>query len=66
MFDDHQPCPERRTISNASINLGEATYTPSIVQEEEVFHGLCVNCENRHTCQHCRKVGGVWHCENYQ
>jgi hypothetical protein len=27
--------------------------------------GLCVNCEKRDSCIHAKKVGGVWHCEEY-
>ena len=27
--------------------------------------GLCVNCEKRDDCIHAKKVGGVWHCEEY-
>lgn len=27
--------------------------------------GLCVNCERRDYCAHAKRVGGVWHCEEY-
>lgn len=27
--------------------------------------GLCVNCERRGYCVHAKRVGGVWHCEEY-
>ena len=27
--------------------------------------GLCINCENRKTCRHPIREGGVWHCEDY-
>jgi len=27
--------------------------------------GLCINCDNRHTCKHVKPDGGVWHCEDY-
>ncbi len=29
------------------------------------FKGLCVNCENRNTCNLSTVPGGVWHCEEY-
>ncbi len=28
--------------------------------------GLCVDCENRHTCTFPKPEGGVWHCEEYR
>ena len=28
--------------------------------------GLCVNCENRHSCSYGKAQGGVWHCEEYR
>ena len=28
--------------------------------------GLCINCENRHSCRHSNVEGGVWHCEEYE
>ena len=27
--------------------------------------GLCVDCENRHTCTFPKPEGGVWHCQEY-
>jgi hypothetical protein len=27
--------------------------------------GLCLNCENRETCQYPISDGGVWHCDEY-
>jgi hypothetical protein len=30
------------------------------------FKGLCVNCEERHTCNLMKPNGGVWHCEEYK
>jgi hypothetical protein len=30
------------------------------------FKGLCINCENRHTCNYLKPNGGVWHCEEYK
>jgi hypothetical protein len=33
--------------------------------EMRPLKGLCINCENRHTCVLPRPVEGVWHCEEY-
>ena len=30
------------------------------------FKGLCVNCENRKTCNFAKVNGGIWHCEEYR
>lgn len=32
----------------------------------DLVKGLCVNCENRHTCEFVKPDGGVWHCEEYR
>lgn len=32
----------------------------------DLVRGLCVNCENRHTCEFVKPNGGVWHCEEYR
>jgi NADH-quinone oxidoreductase subunit E len=32
----------------------------------DLIKGLCVNCENRHTCEFMKPDGGVWHCEEYR
>ena len=29
------------------------------------YKGLCINCENRETCNHEKVEGGIWHCEDY-
>jgi (2Fe-2S) ferredoxin len=32
----------------------------------DLVKGICINCENRHTCKFIRPDGGVWHCEEYR
>ncbi|MCK4679076.1 MAG: NAD(P)H-dependent oxidoreductase subunit E [Bacteroidales bacterium] len=31
----------------------------------DLINGICVNCENRHTCSFIKPEGGVWYCEEY-
>ncbi|MBN2441280.1 MAG: hypothetical protein JXJ04_08035 [Spirochaetales bacterium] len=35
-------------------------------KSEEIYKGLCINCENRFVCDNKRVEGGIWHCENYE
>lgn len=49
--------PESPEVSSESVSSD-----PNV----EAYLGLCVNCENRHTCNHARLVGGVWFCEEYR
>lgn len=30
------------------------------------FKGICMNCENRRTCNYLKPNGGIWHCEEYK
>ena len=32
---------------------------------DQVYKGLCCNCENRENCMFPKPEGGVWHCEEY-
>jgi len=32
----------------------------------DLIKGLCINCENRHTCEFTKPNGGIWHCEEYR
>lgn len=32
---------------------------------EQLWMGLCVNCEHRVGCSYLKPEGGVWHCEEY-
>lgn len=40
--------------------------TPVEEIEDNRPKGLCVNCENRETCNFPKPEGGVWHCEEYK
>jgi len=33
--------------------------------EDGKYQGLCINCENRHSCPLSSTDGGVWYCEEY-
>lgn len=33
--------------------------------DSDKYKGLCVNCENRATCNLPKPASGVWHCEEY-
>jgi hypothetical protein len=44
---------------------GHATAVNDCSQQPEIT-GLCVNCDKRFTCRHCRQLGGVWYCEEYE
>lgn len=35
-------------------------------KEDHGLKGLCVNCDNRHTCTFPKPESGVWHCEEYR
>ncbi|MHC4635019.1 MAG: hypothetical protein ACYSYU_07410 [Planctomycetota bacterium] len=45
-----------------------AANTPIDVEDEDSgkFIGLCINCDNRKTCDFPTPEGGIWHCEEYQ
>jgi hypothetical protein len=34
-------------------------------KDTDKYKGLCVNCENRTTCNLPKPASGVWHCEEY-
>ncbi|MEO0071407.1 MAG: hypothetical protein ABIK39_04925 [candidate division WOR-3 bacterium] len=40
--------------------------TVAEMHEWDKYKGLCVNCENRDSCQIRNKEIGVWHCEEYR
>lgn len=51
------------------------TTSLQVVENEEIYSdieaipgrmkGLCLNCENRASCQFPIQEGGVWYCEEY-
>lgn len=59
MFDDY--------VKPGQVNKSQ-TQAGSIPTEKEPgrLKGLCVNCEERHTCKFPKPDGGVWHCEEYR
>jgi hypothetical protein len=58
-FDDYSaPKVESFDMNSYLSSLSKEKYS-------ENYKGLCMNCENRHTCAECNTQGGIWHCENY-
>jgi hypothetical protein len=58
MFDDYVE-PVRK--EKPAVQPKPAPKEP----ETGELKGLCVNCENRATCNFPKPEGGVWHCEEY-
>ena len=56
-FDDFVP-QKPQSVPQMSEPLVET-------DSQELFRGLCVNCEVRIVCQHSQTPGGIWHCEEY-
>ena len=58
-FDDYVPHKAKpRNVRQSVAVLPKPSGTDGLM-------GLCVNCEKRDHCVHAKKVGGVWHCEEY-
>jgi hypothetical protein len=36
------------------------------IYDTDKYKGLCINCENRETCNLQVPESGVWHCEEYE
>jgi hypothetical protein len=54
--------------SSPILTKGQPSTSPAGTapnQESGGFAGLCVDCQNRHTCLYAKAAGGVWHCEEY-
>jgi hypothetical protein len=64
-YDDHvspgDPVPE---VAIPVVN-NDAALGVEIENATVEIKGLCIDCENRDTCAHAMKTGGVWHCEEY-
>jgi hypothetical protein len=61
MFDDSQP--------QSQAEVEEVKTSPDPIETkglESDLKGLCVNCDNRHTCTFPKPEEGVWHCEEYR
>lgn len=58
-FDDYVP-PKVK-----ARNVLQSVSVPPKPSGTDGLMGLCVNCEKRDYCVHAKKVGGVWHCEEY-
>lgn len=65
-FDGISPSPEQvmKKIEKRSV-IRFSGIVPD-AQGLGISTGLCVYCENLHTCTYPKPEGGVWHCEEYR
>ena len=64
-FDDK---PALHVVENQIVHEEEHRHQPSktsIANVQGRMKGLCINCEERVSCKHPIRDGGVWHCEEY-
>ena len=62
------------SCAEAESGLGILNTKPAaMVKEQDAgetdaskYLGLCVNCDNRESCNHPKPAGGVWYCEEYR
>lgn len=59
-FDDYVPPKTKPRVVSQPVKV---SLKPNGADK---LMGLCVNCEKRDYCVHAKKVGGVWHCEEYE
>ncbi len=62
-------CDEYNGIDTSENNESEIQGTPikhkNPIKKEQVFKGLCINCQKRFECTYALTNGGVWHCNEY-
>ncbi|MBI4834551.1 MAG: hypothetical protein HY811_07020 [Planctomycetes bacterium] len=61
-----QHCNEYECLPGGSgLNLAS---NPNAMMEKNSrqYKGLCMNCENRETCNRPQPEGGICHCEEYR
>ena len=59
-------CEECDTYSEPQSEIPSNPKEPAQEPESaDKLMGLCVMCERRGYCGKAKKVGGVWHCEEY-
>ena len=66
MFDNYVPSALWATGEAAPASVRPLVTVSRADTEVSGCTGLCVNCENRQTCNLPRPDGGVWHCEEYR
>ncbi len=66
MFDDYSPAVGRGALNDAEQLMARDSTDQQTTVDDVLFSGLCVNCENRHTCRAALSAGGIWHCEEYR
>jgi hypothetical protein len=61
-------CEEFECFTPPSVEAAPVTVpapTEQDMADWDKYKGLCVNCDNRETCQIRNAEIGVWHCEEY-
>jgi len=66
MFDAYAAVAGERVLTDSSQIMSRDANDANSSLDAILFSGLCVNCENRHTCRSALCAGGVWHCEEYR
>ena len=59
-FDDYVPPKTKPRAVSQPVKVSPKS------NGADKLMGLCVNCEKRDDCVHAKRVGGVWHCEEYE
>jgi hypothetical protein len=65
LFDDYVPPVSQTPRTFASMPQDTSLVASTTGEDATQYTGLCMNCDQRHTCRHPKPAGGVWHCENY-
>lgn len=66
MFDDYSAPASGGVLQNPGHLMSRDAKRENSSLDAMLYSGLCVNCENRHTCRAAKSAGGVWHCEEYR
>ena len=57
---------ERVNKAKSTVIKMQETVDGDVNHESGVgYQGLCVNCENNHSCSSSAAMGGIWFCEEY-
>ena len=55
-----------QTTKTRLVLLSPPGYTVEPHSSQAPLLGLCINCDNRESCQFEKPAGGVWYCEEYR
>ncbi len=65
-FDNYVPVEEKTNDETIFQPVQSYIEQDSMEDVGRQFQGLCINCEDRHTCNLMKPNGGVWHCQEYR